>query len=156
MDEGNFNLGRRDFFRRSVGITGGILLAGSALGAAGCEETTIKPQAPFTIDGNKLLINVDQAPNLTAPGGHSAFNALGKQILVFRLTAESVSAISRICTHEGCDLGDGTVNGDRIVCPCHGSSFLTASGEVVKGPATISVRSFPATLSGNTIVVDLA
>ena len=42
-------------------------------------------------------------------------------------------AFSATCTHQGCPVSE--VSGGRIVCPCHGSAFDAATGEVVGGPA---------------------
>ena len=40
--------------------------------------------------------------------------------------------LSAHCTHLGCLIN--RVEGDKLVCPCHGSEFST-SGKVIKGPA---------------------
>ena len=45
-------------------------------------------------------------------------------------------AIGNKCTHRGCQLSDGILNGEIIKCPCHGSSFNVKTGEVLHGPAT--------------------
>ena len=39
------------------------------------------------------------------------------------------------CTHEGCSLSDGRLDGTTVTCPCHGSQFDVTSGEVLRGPA---------------------
>ena len=44
----------------------------------------------------------------------------------------STEVLSAHCTHSGCLIN--RVEGDKLVCPCHGSEFST-SGEAVKGPA---------------------
>jgi nitrite reductase/ring-hydroxylating ferredoxin subunit/uncharacterized membrane protein len=48
-----------------------------------------------------------------------------------------VTAIGNTCTHMGCSLGDGKLDGDTVVCPCHGSRFRVSDGAVVEGPATV-------------------
>lgn len=45
-------------------------------------------------------------------------------------------AIGNICTHEGCPLTDGTLEGYEIECSCHGSKFDVRTGEVTRSPAT--------------------
>jgi nitrite reductase/ring-hydroxylating ferredoxin subunit len=45
-------------------------------------------------------------------------------------------AIGNKCTHRGCKLSNGTLNGDIIKCKCHGSSFNVKTGEAVHGPAS--------------------
>ena len=38
-------------------------------------------------------------------------------------------AISGVCNHVGCPLGQGTLEGDYVTCPWHGWKFHRASGE---------------------------
>lgn len=45
-------------------------------------------------------------------------------------------AIGNRCTHAGCMLSDGKLEGPNVKCPCHLSVFNVQSGVVVKGPAT--------------------
>jgi nitrite reductase/ring-hydroxylating ferredoxin subunit/uncharacterized membrane protein len=56
------------------------------------------------------------------------------QILLVR-EGETVHAMLDRCAHLGCLLHTGTLEDDRIVCPCHGSAFAL-DGTVVRGPAT--------------------
>ena len=46
----------------------------------------------------------------------------------------TVHAFSSICTHQGCPVDK--VAAGRISCPCHGSQFDAATGEVADGPAS--------------------
>jgi len=52
-------------------------------------------------------------------------------------------ALDDECTHEECPLSDGELQGHAIVCNCHGSEFDVRTGEVLAGPATDSVRTYP-------------
>ncbi len=45
-------------------------------------------------------------------------------------------AIHDRCSHRGCSLSDGEVEGDEIVCGCHGSRFDRRDGSLRHGPAT--------------------
>lgn len=45
-------------------------------------------------------------------------------------------AIGNSCTHAGCKLSDGKLDGPNVKCPCHLSVFNVQTGAVVKGPAT--------------------
>ncbi|MDP5338844.1 MAG: FAD-dependent oxidoreductase, partial [Nodularia sp. (in: cyanobacteria)] len=58
---------------------------------------------------------------------------------VFAVAADSKSAISLTCTHQGCTVkpaADGSFH-----CPCHGAVFA-ADGKVVKGPAQRDLPKF--------------
>jgi len=47
-----------------------------------------------------------------------------------------LTAIGNRCTHRGAPLHEGTVVGDCVECPWHGSLFDLATGAVERGPAT--------------------
>ena len=56
---------------------------------------------------------------------------------VFLLQADDhIYAIHDRCSHRGCSLAEGEVEGDEIVCPCHFSRFALGDGAVTRGPAT--------------------
>ena len=57
--------------------------------------------------------------------------------------AGTLSAIDDTCTHRGCSLGDGKLDGSTVQCACHGSRFDVTSGAVVHGPAEDPVRASP-------------
>jgi nitrite reductase/ring-hydroxylating ferredoxin subunit len=58
----------------------------------------------------------------------------GKQILVAK-TGPSYFAIGNVCTHNGCRLSGGKLEGETVRCPCHGSEFSIKTGDAVHGPA---------------------
>ncbi len=46
-------------------------------------------------------------------------------------------AISATCSHAGGPLDEGTLEGDVVQCPWHGSRFCMRDGRVLTGPATV-------------------
>ena len=58
----------------------------------------------------------------------------GKEICVANV-GDKYYAIGNRCTHMSCLLSDGTLRGENVTCPCHGSVFNVQTGAVVKGPA---------------------
>jgi len=58
----------------------------------------------------------------------------GKEILIVK-TGKKFTAIGNKCTHMGCKLSSGKIDGETVRCPCHGSVFNLITGEVVHGPA---------------------
>jgi nitrite reductase/ring-hydroxylating ferredoxin subunit len=40
------------------------------------------------------------------------------------------------CSHRGCELSVGQVEGESVTCPCHGSRFSLRDGSIERGPAT--------------------
>ena len=63
-------------------------------------------------------------------------------------------AIDDTCTHMGCSLGDGKLDGSVVRCACHGSRFDVATGGLVNGPAQKPVRSYPVQVVGDEVQVD--
>lgn len=58
------------------------------------------------------------------------------EVLLLRRGA-TIHAISNRCSHRGCSLHEGDFSGEnRVVCPCHGSTFSLDDGSVLHGPAT--------------------
>ena len=69
--------------------------------------------------------------------------------------AGTIFAIDDTCTHRGCSLGDGKLDGSTVQCACHGSRFDVTTGAVVRGPAEDSVRSYPVQVTDGEVQVDL-
>lgn len=44
-------------------------------------------------------------------------------------------AFDGLCTHEHCPLSAGLLEGETILCQCHGSRFDLQTGAVLRGPA---------------------
>lgn len=68
-------------------------------------------------------------------------HAGGVPVLLLR-RADDIFAISAVCTHMGAPLEEGTIDGDRVTCPWHGSVFCLRTGKVRHGPATTPEASF--------------
>jgi 3-phenylpropionate/trans-cinnamate dioxygenase ferredoxin component len=64
-------------------------------------------------------------------------------------------AIDNTCTHLGCSLSDGRLDGSVVQCACHGSRFEVTTGAVVGGPAQKPVRSYPVQVVGDEVKVDV-
>jgi len=55
---------------------------------------------------------------------------------------ELIYAIHDRCSHRGCSLSEGDLEGTEIVCGCHGSRFDLRTGALRGGPATSAQPSF--------------
>jgi len=55
---------------------------------------------------------------------------------------DQIFAIHDRCSHRGCSLSEGTLEGDEIVCACHGSRFDRRDGSLRGGPATSAQPAF--------------
>lgn len=110
--------------RREALIAAGGLCALGALagcGGGGGGET------PAVAAGIRLTALAD------VPVGSSTVVGDGKdKVVVFRPDGSTAVAYSAICTHAGCAVAP---DGAQLACPCHGSRFEAATGQVVNGPA---------------------
>ena len=66
---------------------------------------------------------------------------------------DAIFAIHDRCSHRGCALSDGEVEGDEVVCACHGSRFSLRDGSVRHGPATAPQPAFQVRLQDGRVEV---
>ncbi|HEY4306825.1 MAG TPA: Rieske (2Fe-2S) protein [Gemmatimonadaceae bacterium] len=111
-------LNRRDFLAKSA-------LAAALVALEGCGDGQIGPTA--TNLGTGLTIKIADFPGLATAG---TVVDIGHVRAVVRTGDSSFLALSRVCTHEGCE---ADVEQNQIRCPCHHSVF-SATGDVVRGP----------------------
>jgi len=64
-------------------------------------------------------------------------------------------AIGDTCTHEDYSLSEGELWGMSVECPRHGSRFDVTTGKVTGLPAVIPAKTYPVTLEGSDIFVEL-
>jgi nitrite reductase/ring-hydroxylating ferredoxin subunit/uncharacterized membrane protein len=70
-----------------------------------------------------------------AEGSLKRVDAGGAPVLMARAGGQTY-AVADTCTHLACSLAEGHIEGDNVVCSCHGSRFSLKDGSVVNGPAT--------------------
>jgi len=77
-----------------------------------------------------------------------------KQILVAN-AGGNYFAIGNVCTHNGCRLSGGKLEGETVRCPCHGSGFDLRTGNAVHGPAKNPEPSFRVTVEKGELFIDV-
>lgn len=121
-------INRRGFLAKSA------FAAAALVAAEACGDGQIGPPARSSADlGNSVTVKLSDFPELANVG---TVVDIGHERAVVRTSATTFRGLSRICTHEGCDVD---VRNNRFECPCHGSIFA-ADGSVIRGP---SVQSAP-------------
>ena len=88
------------------------------------------------------------------PGTIKGFKSGETKILVSNIGGQ-FSGIGDKCTHRGCTLSKGRLEGEVVTCPCHGSRFSLKTGAVVRGPAEQPEPVFPVTAEGEGLWVEL-
>jgi nitrite reductase/ring-hydroxylating ferredoxin subunit len=58
-------------------------------------------------------------------------------------------AIGDRCTHRGCSLSEGELEGTVVTCPCHGGQFDVTSGKVVGAPPREATPTFDVQVVGD-------
>ena len=93
-------------------------------------------------DGSALAVRID------VDGGW-------EEVAVVR-DGDDFYAVRDECSHAAIALSEGEVEGCEIECWLHGSRFDLRTGKPVNLPATEPVQTFPTTIEGDTVLVDLS
>ena len=118
------------------GCTGSGSVAGSTMSSNGQASLTFAMYPALMNVGDGVVVNVDNTP-----------------IAVLRTGATSASALSAVCTHQGCTL-EVQSGSTPLFCPCHGSEF-DANGNPVAGPARSRLRVYQASVDATGVTVTL-
>lgn len=87
-----------------------------------------------------------------APGEMKVVEWGEDQVLLVNLDG-SMYACDNVCTHAGAPLNEGSLEGELVECPLHGSVFNVTNGEVVGPPAEDELRVFQVRVDGQDILV---
>jgi nitrite reductase/ring-hydroxylating ferredoxin subunit/uncharacterized membrane protein len=87
-----------------------------------------------------------------AEGEARLVNAAGNDVMLCRSNG-TLSALADHCMHAGGPLHEGTIEGGRVTCPWHASTFNLADGSLVRGPATAPQPSYEARVQDGKIEV---
>jgi 3-phenylpropionate/trans-cinnamate dioxygenase ferredoxin component len=97
---------------------------------------------------------VKVASNEEVPAGKMKLvEAKGTAVLLANIAGEYY-AIGNKCTHRSCKLSSGTLEGEIVKCPCHGSKFNVKTGEVVHGPAAKPEPKYTVKVEKDQILID--
>jgi nitrite reductase/ring-hydroxylating ferredoxin subunit len=145
---------RRQFCTQACQIvsiaTMGSLFQGCGGSSTSPDSAPLLPVINAGVVSGVVTFAVDASSPLASVGGAALVQASTGNFLVSRTAQDAFTALTAICTHEGC-----TVNGFQspsYVCNCHGSKYST-SGSVVQGPATSPLRAFTARFSNNVLTI---
>ncbi len=99
------------------------------------------------------FVKIASKSELPAEGEAKEFTVNGKVICVANVNG-SISAMDNVCLHRGGPLGQGVIEGDKLVCPWHGWQYNPATGEAVQNPA-MKVSVFPLKVEGEDVLVQI-
>ncbi len=138
---------RRRFVTRLPALPAGAAAAGLLVSQTGCVSFRYLEGRD---DGDRLI--VDRTGFAGFPDVLVETPRLPKPVYLRELDTGGFSAVLVECTHRGCQ---PEPEGDRLVCPCHGSQFSFA-GDVLRGPAELPLLRFPVTREGELLVIWLS
>lgn len=131
-------VGRRGRMLRWLGAT--ALLAGGYLGGhlayakgVGPDQTAFDPGPAEWTEATVAGELHDGVPKRVVVGD--------MPVLLVRQGGE-IRAVHDRCSHRGCSLAEGEIEGSVVTCGCHGSRFDLRSGAVLRGPATAPQPAF--------------
>lgn len=86
-------------------------------------------------------------------GSMRTYMVQGKPIALAHVDTEFF-AVDDMCTHEQCSLGsDGALDGNVIICGCHGGQFDVTTGQVMAPPAPTDVASYKTTVKDDSVYI---
>ncbi len=98
------------------------------------------PRQAESADGHPAsFLPIGRAADV-APGEMRVFDVGGTSVNIANADGR-LYGFDDTCTHAGCSLAEGDLEGTTVTCACHGSQFDVTTGDVLRGPATRPVRS---------------
>jgi nitrite reductase/ring-hydroxylating ferredoxin subunit len=87
-------------------------------------------------------------------GNMKQFQVKEQEILIIKRENQFFGLAAR-CTHAGAPLEEGTLNGDTLTCPWHGSQFRITDGVVLRGPAEKALKTYAVSVEDDSVFIQL-
>lgn len=79
----------------------------------------------------------------------------GKKLAIANIDG-TFFAVDDTCTHEECSLGtEGFLDGNSLVCGCHGSMFDVTTGKVLSLPAVVDLKTYEVKVENGEVWVEV-
>jgi len=88
------------------------------------------------------------------PGKMTCVDVGGRRILIANVQGVFYAS-DDTCTHEDASLSSGSLKGDLVKCPLHGSRFSLRTGEPLEDPAEDWLQCYTARVENGVVFVDL-
>ena len=92
--------------------------------------------------------------NTVLPGKMKQFRVAGRAILIVNVEGRFY-ATDDTCTHEEASLSSGSLHGELVKCPLHGSRFNVRTGEALEEPAEDDLKTYAVRVNGDDILISL-
>jgi nitrite reductase (NADH) small subunit len=88
------------------------------------------------------------------PEGEAKEFTVGERVICIANVNGTISAMDNVCLHRGGPLGQGVIEGDKLVCPWHGWQYDPKTGEAVHNP-NARVAVYPIKIESGDVMVEL-
>ncbi|MEO1109938.1 MAG: MocE family 2Fe-2S type ferredoxin [Pseudomonadota bacterium] len=83
------------------------------------------------------------------------FDHGSRTFAVYRSPDDEFFCTDGLCTHEEVHLADGLVLDHLIECPAHNGQFDYRTGEAVRSPACVNLKTYPVRIDGEDVLIDV-
>ena len=88
------------------------------------------------------------------PEGEAKEFTVGERVVCVANVNGTISAMDNVCLHRGGPLGQGVIEGDKLVCPWHGWQYDPKTGQAVHNP-TARVAVYAIKIENGDVMVEL-
>ena len=103
------------------------------------------------------FVRLAAASELPAEGEAKEFSCKsehGDQVICVANVNGIISAMDNVCLHRGGPLGQGIIEGNKIVCPWHGWQFDPQTGEASHNPKA-KVAVYPTKVENGEVIIEV-
>ena len=79
---------------------------------------------------------------------------VGDRVICVANVNGTISAMDNVCLHRGGPLGQGVIDGNKLVCPWHGWEWDPQTGQAVHNPAA-RLAVYPLKMENNDVMIKL-
>lgn len=83
------------------------------------------------------------------------FDHDGRTFAIYRSPDNEYFCTDGLCTHEKVHLEDGLVMDYEIECPKHNATFDYRTGEALRTPACVDLKTYPVKVEGGRVFIDI-
>jgi nitrite reductase (NADH) small subunit len=88
------------------------------------------------------------------PQGEAKEFSLGDKVICVANVNGTITAMDNVCLHQGGPLGQGVVEGGKIVCPWHGWEYDPKTGQAGSNP-NAKVTVYPIKVEGGEVMIEV-
>lgn len=145
---------RREFLKKSLGISGIILCAGSLSTLLDSCSNSSNPAS-----GGTGTVDISTVSQLATDGGVVEKSFTGQfndyPVIIIRVTASTYLAFSTVCPHQGNQVNYPSNSTSDIICPAHDSHFSPKTGNRISGPAPTGLTKYSCSYNSTTHILTI-